>query len=70
MFLIKAFKISNTVTNTILFAGDQAIFSESEAGLQRAINRLENVANGSNMRILTMKTKTVVFQGETTQDVK
>jgi retron-type reverse transcriptase len=62
--LIKAFKICNTVLNTILFAGDRAIFSESEAGFQRAINRLENVANGFNMRITTMKTKTVAFQGK------
>jgi hypothetical protein len=70
MFLIKDFEIGDTVLNTTLFADDQAIFSKSEAGLQRAINRLENVANGSNMRILTMKTKTMVFQGKATQDVK
>jgi retron-type reverse transcriptase len=31
--LIKDFKIGNTVLNTILFADDQAISSESEAGL-------------------------------------
>jgi hypothetical protein len=36
--LIKDFKIGNTVLNTILFADDQAIFSESEAGLQREVN--------------------------------
>jgi hypothetical protein len=50
-FLIKDFKIGNTVLNTILFVDDQAIFSESVAGLQRAVNRLENIANGFNMRI-------------------
>jgi hypothetical protein len=61
--LIKDFKIGNTVLNTILFADDQAIFSESEAGLRRAVNRLENIANGFNMRISTMKTKTMAFQG-------
>jgi hypothetical protein len=44
--LIKDFKIGNTVLNIILFADDQAIFSESEASLQRAVNRLENIANG------------------------
>jgi hypothetical protein len=49
--LIKDFKIDNTVLNTILFADDQTIFSESEAGLQRAVNRLENIASGFNMRI-------------------
>jgi hypothetical protein len=52
--LIKDFKIGNTVLNTILFADDEAVFSESEAGLQRAVNRLENIANGFNMRISTM----------------
>jgi hypothetical protein len=26
--------------------------------------RLENIANGFNMRISTMKTKTIVFQGK------
>jgi hypothetical protein len=35
--LIKHFKIGNTVLNTVLFVDDQAIFSESEAGLQRAV---------------------------------
>jgi retron-type reverse transcriptase len=35
--LIRDFKIGNTVLNTILFVDDQAIFSESEAGLQRAV---------------------------------
>jgi hypothetical protein len=55
--LIKDFKTGNTVLNTILFADDQAIFNESEAGLQRTVNRLENVANGFNMRISTMKKK-------------
>jgi hypothetical protein len=50
--------------NIILFAGGQAIFNESEVGLQRAVNRLENLANGFKMRISTMKTKTMAFQGE------
>jgi hypothetical protein len=45
---------------------DQTIFSESEAGLQRAVNRLENIGNGFNMRISTMKTKTVAFHGKIT----
>jgi hypothetical protein len=53
--LIKNFKIGNTVLNTILFV-DQATFSESGASLQRAVNRLENIADGFNMRITTMKT--------------
>jgi hypothetical protein len=52
--LIKHFKIGNAVLNTILFADDQAIFNESEAGLQRAVNRLENIANGFSMRTSTM----------------
>jgi hypothetical protein len=39
------------------------MFSESEVGLQRAVNRLENIANDFNMRISTMKTKTMAFQG-------
>jgi hypothetical protein len=64
--LITDFKIGNTVFNTILFADDQTIFSESEAGLQRAVNRLGNIANGFNMRISTMKIKTMAFQGKTT----
>jgi hypothetical protein len=42
---------------------DSAIFSESEASLQRAVNRFENIANGF-MRISTTKTKTLAFQGE------
>jgi hypothetical protein len=35
--LIKGFKICNTALNTILFVDDQAMFSKSEAGLQRAV---------------------------------
>jgi hypothetical protein len=62
--LIKDFKIGYTVLNTILFVDDQTIFSESEAGLQRDVYRLENIANGFNMRISTRKTKTIAFQGE------
>jgi polyphosphate kinase len=62
--LFKDFKIGNTVLNTILFADDQAIISESEADFQRAVNRLENAANGFNMRISTMKTKAMAFQGK------
>jgi hypothetical protein len=36
----------------------------SEAGLQRAVNRLENIANDFNMRISTMKIKTMAFEGK------
>jgi hypothetical protein len=62
--LIKDFKIGNTVLNAILFADDQAVFSESKAGLQRTVSRLENIANGFNMKVSTMKTKTMTFQGK------
>jgi hypothetical protein len=48
-------KIGDTVLNTILFADDQAIFSESEDGLQRAVNRLAVISNGFNIRIATIK---------------
>jgi hypothetical protein len=40
------------------------MFSESEADLQRAVNRLENITNGFNMRISSMKTKTMALQGK------
>jgi hypothetical protein len=53
----------NTILNTILFANNQAIFSESEDD-QRAVNSLENRANGFNMQIATMKTNTIAFQVE------
>jgi hypothetical protein len=62
----KYFNTGNTVLNTILFADDQGIFSESEDGLQRVGNKLENIANSFNIRISTMKTKIMVFQGKTT----
>jgi hypothetical protein len=39
----------------------QAIFSESDAGHQGAV---KNIANGFNMRVSTMKTKTMAFQGK------
>jgi hypothetical protein len=59
--LTKDFKIDNTLLNTILFADDQAIFSESEDCLQRAVSKLENTANGFNMRISTTKTESLAF---------
>jgi hypothetical protein len=62
--LIQDFKIGNTVLNRIVFAGDPAVFSELQVGLQRVVNRLESIANGFIMRILTMKTKTTAFQGK------
>jgi hypothetical protein len=62
--LIKVFKIGNTVLNTILFVDSQAVLSQSEASLQRAVDRLESIAVGFNMRISTMKTKTMTFQGK------
>jgi hypothetical protein len=61
--LAKDFKTGNTFLNTILFADEQAIFSESDDD-QRAVNRLENIANGFNMRISTMKTNAIAFQVE------
>jgi hypothetical protein len=40
----KYFKIGNAVLNIILFGDNQAIFSESENYLQRAVDRPENIA--------------------------
>jgi hypothetical protein len=37
---------------------------DSEAGLQRAVNKLENLANGFDMRISTAKTKNHGVSGE------
>jgi hypothetical protein len=56
------FEIGNRVLNTILFAHDQAIFSESESDFQIANNRIENIVNGFNMRISTTEIKTMAFQ--------
>jgi hypothetical protein len=60
----KDFKIVKTVLNTILFANDQTIFSESKDNLQRAANRFQNTENGFNIEISTMKTKAMAFQGK------
>jgi hypothetical protein len=40
----KYFKIGNVVLNIIIFGDNQAIFSESENDLQRAVDRPENIA--------------------------
>jgi hypothetical protein len=42
--------------------------ANQDDGLQGAVNKLENIANGSNMRSSTMKTKTMAFQGRTIYD--
>jgi hypothetical protein len=53
------FKIDNTLLNAILLADYQAICSKSEA-----VNRLEHIANGFNIRFSATKTKTTEFQGK------
>jgi hypothetical protein len=55
--LNKEFEIDNTVLNIILFADDHTIFSGSEADLQRAVNKLENIANVFNMRFFNYESK-------------
>jgi hypothetical protein len=40
----------------------QSNLSESEDGLERRLNRTENLANAFDMRTSTMKTKTTTFQ--------
>jgi hypothetical protein len=52
--------------NTVPFADDQAIFSESEDH-KRAKSRVENLVNGFNMRFSTTKTKMMAFQGNKPQ---
>jgi hypothetical protein len=56
----KYLNIGNIVLNIILFADNQAIFSESEDGLQRALNGPENIANGFKLRISTIRSKIVI----------
>jgi hypothetical protein len=53
---LEIFNPSDTVLNTILFADNRSVFSDSEAGLYRAVDKLEILANCFNMRISTTKT--------------
>ena len=43
-----------------MFAGDQGMISNSEGGLQRLIDRLNEVAKSYKMKINVKKTKTMV----------
>jgi predicted double-glycine peptidase len=56
---LECFRYTNLLDGVQLMTRE---YKESENDLQRAVNRLENIANGYNMRISTTKTKTVAFQ--------
>jgi hypothetical protein len=58
----KQHNIGNQVLSTILFAADQAIFSESKTTFKIAVNRLGKISNGFNARISNKKTITMAFR--------
>lgn len=57
------FKINDKALNTILFADDQVILSNTEDDLQIAIFKLTQIANEYDMRISEQKTKVMAFEG-------
>lgn len=57
------FKIDDEVLNTILFADDQVIFSNTEDELQVAAHKLNELASEYNMSISEKKTKAMAFEG-------
>ena len=52
-------KVGGKRMNEVRFADDQALLAESEDGLQRIMDKLDQTANKFNMRINVGKTKTV-----------
>ena len=53
----------NTKLNTLLFADDQIIISNSEDNLQKAVFALQKVAQEYGMQISLQKTKVMAFRG-------
>ena len=52
-------KVGGKRMNEVRFADDQALLAESEDGLQRIMDKLDQTANNFNMRINVGKTKTM-----------
>lgn len=59
------FNINKDYLNTLLFADDQVIFSNSEDNLQRALYNLNIIAKEFNLNISLKKTKVMGFKGKT-----
>lgn len=55
--------INDMALNTILFADDQVILSNTEDELQTAIYKLNEIADNYKLRISEKKTKVMAFQG-------
>jgi beta-xylosidase len=55
---------------TILYADDQVIISESEDELQIAVNELNKIVKKYDVKITTTKTKTVGLCGKNIQRLK
>jgi len=51
------------IFNTLLFADDQFIISNTQDNLQRAVYSLYNISKEYNLEIATKKTKVFVFVG-------
>ena len=52
------------IFNTLLFADDQFIISDTEDNLQKAVHLLYSISNEYNLEISTKKTKVFGFVGE------
>jgi hypothetical protein len=59
------FRLGLTVSNTILFADDQVVFSGSGCDLQTAAHQLQIITNRHNLKISAMKTKVMAQLGKT-----
>jgi hypothetical protein len=55
---------------TILYADDQVILTESEDELQMAVNELDKIVKKYDMKISTTETKTIGLCGKNIQRVK
>jgi hypothetical protein len=55
---------NNTKLNTLLYADDQIIISNSEDNLQRGVYMLNNILKDFKMKISCSKSKTMAFLGQ------
>jgi len=61
---IKTYKyLKELIFNTLLFADDQFIISDTEDNLQKAVYLLYNISKGYNLEISIKKTKVFGFVG-------
>ena len=66
----KAVRINNWDVNSLSFADDLVLLSETEAGLRNSLSSLENYCNEWGLKVNPLKTNVLVFNKSFTKKIK